>query len=212
MRYAIAAGLLLASTPTFAAEPPLRTGSHVDLYYSNLDYELSDGSESISIDGDGGGIRFWLGNRVGLFTAELQKNKLDGDVEGFSVDADIRQIRAGLGYRFLAQADRGAWLRAEYINLDTDLDVEDLGSANGETDGFGVHFGGLLGTGLIQGYGEIGFIDLDDEDGMEYRVGLSIQPGQVGGFAEYRKSDLEVDDFDLDEDLEEFRVGLQIAF
>lgn len=212
MRLAIFGSLLLCSSYAFAAPVAKTSGSQVDLYYSNLDYELSDETDSIGGDGDGGGLRFWLGNGIGLFTAEAQANKLEGNIGGVAVNADLRQLRAGLGYRLLRETHRGAWIRAEYINLDTDLEVEGFGSANGETDGFGVHFGGYAGSGIINGYGEIGIIDLDDEDGFEYRVGLSIQPNDIGGFVEYRKANLEVDDFDLDEDFEDLRIGLRLAF
>lgn len=212
MKTAATAALLLLAFPALAAQPEKASGSYVDLYYSNLEYTLSDDADSIGGDGDGGGIRFWLGNGIGLFTAEAQSNKLEGNIEGTSISADLRQLRAGLGYRLLNEPQRGAWLRAEYINLDTDLAVEGLGSANGETDGFGVHFGGHFGSGIFHGYGEIGVVDLDDEDGIEYRVGLSVQPSNIGGFIEYRKANLEVDDFDLDEDFEDLRIGLRLAF
>lgn len=212
MKTAIAAALMLASVPAFAATGGSAGSNHLDVYYSHLDYELSDGTDSIEGDGSGGGIAFWMGNRIGLFTAEIQKNNIEGNILGFPTDADLRSLRAGMGYRLINEANRGAWIRAEYINLDTRIDVEDVGSASGETDGYGIHFGGLYGVGVVQGYGEIGFVDLDDEDGFEYRAGLAIQPGMVGGFVEYRKTALEVDDIDLDEDLEDVRIGVRVAF
>lgn len=212
MKTAIAAALMLASVPAFAAPGAPARSNHLDVYYSHLDYELSDGTDSIEGDGSGGGIAFWMGNRIGLFTAEIQKNNIEGNILGFPTDADLRSLRAGMGYRLINETNRGAWIRAEYINLDTSIEVEDVGSASGETDGYGIHFGGLYGAGLVQGYGEIGFVDLDDEDGFEYRVGLAIQPGIVGGFVEYRKTALEVDDIDLDEDLEDVRIGVRVAF
>lgn len=212
MKNAIAAALLLTSGSALAAPTVAPTGSHLAMYYSQLDYELTDGTDSIEGDGNGGGLGFWMGNKVGLFTAEIQKNNLDGNILGIPADADVRQLRAGLGYRFIHQANSAAWLRAEYINLDTKIELEDVGSASGETDGYGVHFGGMIGAGVVQGYGEIGIIELEDEGGLEYRVGLAVQPGMVGGFVEFRKTDLEVDDVDLDETLEDLRVGLRVAF
>lgn len=189
-----------------------KAGSHLDVYYSNLDLELSSGGESASIDGNGGGLDFWLGNGIGLFTAEFQKNDLDGNEAGLAIDADLRVLRVGMGYRFLYEATRSAWLRAEYINVDGDLAIEAVGEADDSTNGYGIHAGGMFGAGIVRGYGEIGFVDLDELDGMEYTVGIAIQPGMVGGFVEYRNTDLEFDDIELDEELEDVRIGIRVAF
>lgn len=212
MRIALAAATLLCPVLVQAAPVTKAAGSHMDVYYSNLDFEVSSGGEEGSIDGDGGGLDFWLGNGIGLFTAEFQKNNLDGNEAGFALDADSRVLRVGMGYRFVYQPNAGAWLRAEYINFDGDIAVEGIGEADDSQNGYGIHFGGLLGQGMVRGYGEIGFVDLDDLDGMEYTVGLNIQPGMVGGFVEYRVTDLELDDVELDEKFEDVRIGVRVAF
>lgn len=214
MKLAVIAVLSVASLPAFAGAPvgSPGLGSHVDLYYSNLDFEVSDDTDSASIDGDGGGIGFWLGNNIGLLTAELQKNSLDGSPGGFTTDADIRTMRVGLGYRLLNTPTQGAWIRAEYVNFDGDIEIQDVGSGSDKQDGYGIHAGGMLGAGIVNGYGEIGFVDVDDLDGMEYTLGLNVQPGMVGGFVEYRVTDLELDNIDLDEKFEDLRIGLRLAF
>lgn len=184
----------------------------MDVYYSNLDFEVSDDLDRYSLDGSGGGLGFWMGNKVGMLTAELQANKLDGTVEGFAVDSDTRLLRAGMGFKLIALPTQGAWIRAEYINFDADLEVEGFDAGSDTQDGYGVHAGGLFGIGVFNAYGEIGFVDVDDLDGMEYRVGVAVQPSIVGGFVEYRKTALELNDFDIDEDFEDIRIGLRVAF
>lgn len=202
--------LAMLSPAAMAAQE--QTGDHLDVYYSNLDFEVETGGESASIDGDGGGIAFWLGNKVGLFTAEIQSNKLDGNVGGFKVDADTRIIRAGMGYKLVNTPMTGAWIRAEYISFDGDLEVEELGEASDDQDGYGIHAGARFGRGSFYGYGEIGRVDLNDLDGMEYKVGLAVQPGLVGGFIEYRLTDLELDNIPVDEEFEDLRIGIRLGF
>lgn len=209
------AAAALSCVPTVFAAPPASdktAGSRIDVYYSNMDFKVKFQGESDSIDGDGGGLAFWLGNGWGLFTAEFQKNSLDGSELGAGIDADLRQIRVGLGAQFLNTQEAGAWLRAEYLDFDAELSIEDLGSADDTQKGYGIHAGGRIGQGALNGYGEIGRIELDDLDGWEYRLGLNYQPGVVGGFVEYRFTDLETDNFGIKEEYEDIRAGIRIAF
>ncbi|TDU31293.1 hypothetical protein DFR24_0657 [Panacagrimonas perspica] len=211
-RIAYAVVALCVAQGASAAETKDPLGNHMDLYFSSLDFEVESGGDKASIDGGGGGLAFWLGNEIGLFTGEIQSNKLDGNIGGFDADADTRSFRVGLGYRFLNERNAGAWLRAEYVNFDADLEIDDVDGGSDEQDGFGIHAGGMIGTGMFRGYAEIGRVDLDDLDGMEYKVGVSIQPGMVGGFIEYRVTDLELDHVDADEKLEDLRIGLRMGF
>ena len=215
MRKAFAALAVLAVAPAAFAAPPANDkalGSRIDVYYSNLDLKAKYQGDSESIDGDGGGMAIWMGNGWGLFTAEFQKNKLEGSSGGLDIDAHARQLRVGLGGQFINTREAGAWLRAEYLDFDADLDVEGIGSADDTQKGYGIHAGGRVGKGALNGYGEIGRIELDDLDGWEYRVGLNFQPGIVGGFVEYRFTDLETDNLGIDEEYEDIRVGVRVAF
>lgn len=205
---ALAFGPLALAAP--AADKTL--GSRIDVYYSNLDLKVKFQGESDSIDGDGAGMALWLGNGWGLFTAEFQKNKLDGSEAGTDIDAEVRQLRIGMGGQFLNTKDAGAWLRAEYLDFDAELEVEGIGSADDTQKGYGIHAGGRMGQGALNGYGELGRIELDDLDGWEYRLGLNFQPGIVGGFVEYRVTDLETDNFGIDEEYKDIRIGVRVAF
>lgn len=211
-RIACAAVILCTAQAASAAPEKDPVGNHMDLYFSSLDFEVEAGGDKGSIDGGGGGLSFWLGNKIGLFTGEIQSNKLEDDIGGVEIDANLRTFRVGLGYRFVNESNAGAWLRAEYVNFDGDIEIDDLGEGSDEQDGFGIHAGGMIGTGMFRGYAEIGRVDLDDLDGMEYKVGLNIQPGPIGGFIEYRVTDLELDDSDVDEKLEDLRIGVRIGF
>jgi hypothetical protein len=205
--------LLAATQVAFAAPAPDKTmGSRIDLYYSNLDLKAKYQGDSESIDGDGGGMAMWLGNGWGLFTAEFQKNKLDGSSGGVGIDAHARQLRVGLGGQFINTPQAGAWLRAEYLDFDADLSVDGLGSADDTQKGYGIHAGGRMGQGPLNGYAEIGRIELDDLDGWEYRLGANYQPGIVGGLVEYRFTDLKTDNLGIKEEYEDIRVGVRIAF
>ena len=72
--------------------------------------------------------------------------------------------------------------------------------------------GGRIGRGPLNGYAEFGIVELDDLDGIEYKVGANFQPGMVGGFIEYRMTDLETDNLGIDEEWEAFRIGVRVAF
>lgn len=201
MRTAIALVLLAASGAVSAKG--FTTGSHVDAYYSDADLKVDGPGDA---DGDGGGLSLWMGNGVGLFTVELQKNKLD--VDHVDADIDARQYRLGLGYRFINEPAVGAWLRVEYARLETDLDPGD----SDDQDGYGAHFGAMIGSHMFNGYAEIGLIELEDTDGLEYRVGVAFQPSMFGGFVEYRATNLELDADGSDFDIQDLRVGVRFAY
>lgn len=215
MRRLLAAAAALTFVPIANAAPAAQdktAGSRLDVFYQRLDLEAKYQGDSESIDGNGGGMALWMGNGWGLFTAEFESSSLDGDVAGFDVDADARVWRVGMGAQFLNTPDAAVWLRGEYVDFNGDLDVEGLGEADDSQNGFAAHLGGRLGRGALNGYAEIGIVELDDLDGMEYKVGVNFQPGLVGGFIEYRVTDLETDNLGIDEEWEAIRIGVRVAF
>lgn len=206
------AGLLAApvAANAAAAAPERTAGSHVDAYYTHgqLEFDDIDGD----IDGDGYGLRFWLGNGVGVFTAQLGTVDLDGTVLGTPVEADLRELRAGLGWRFLRRANGELWARAEYVRFDGDIAVQGGGSARDDEDGYGLHVGGACKFGIFSAYAEGGVVDTDSSDGPEFTVGVALLPSVAGLFVEYRRTDLEADDFDAGTLYEQVRVGLRFAY
>jgi hypothetical protein len=207
MRMAMALVLLGASGAVSAAPlystKPASTGSHLDAYYSNADVKVDGPGDA---DGDGGGLLLWMGNGIGLLTAEFQKNAFD--VDDVALDVDTRQYRLGLGYRFVNEPAMQSWLRAEYVRLEADPDPGE----SDDQEGYGAHIGFLLGLRQFNGYAEVGVLDLEGMDGLEYKVGLGFQPGLFGAFVEYRATRFELDSDDSDIDYNDLRVGVRVAY
>jgi hypothetical protein len=201
MRIAMACALLAASGVASAATKT--SGSHLDAYYSNADVKVDGPADA---DGDGGGLSLWMGNGVGLLTVELQKNAFD--VDDTSTDVDTRQYRLGLGYRFVNEPAFQSWIRAEYVRFEADTDPGE----SDDQDGYGAHLGFLLGRHGIQGYTEVGVIDLEGMDGLEYKVGAGYQPGMFGGFVEYRSTHYELDLDNSNVHYNDLRVGVRVAY
>lgn len=213
-RLRLAALALTASCcGTALAQSPPTTGSHVDAFYSNLDFEVDTQIGEGSIDGHGGGLDVWINNGgPGVFTAEYQANDLDGTVQGTEVDADTRMLRTGLGAVFYNTSDFQTWIRAEYVDFDGDADAQGIGSADDRQRGWAAHLGGQAINGSFRSYAEIGYADLDEVDGIEYTIGLNYQPGTIGGFVEFRQSRFEIDDVDIDVTLSDVRAGVRLSF
>lgn len=207
-RTLLALALLGASGAVSAAMVPnnsvFTSGSQLDAYYSKLKLKV-DGADDP--DGDGGGLNMWLANNIGLLTAEIQKNSLDVDGGG---NLDTRQYRIGMGYRFLHEPAMQSWLRAEYVRLDSDIgSTPDFSE---EQEGYGVHLGTQIVSGMFRGYGEIGLLELEDMDGYEYKLGVAVQPNTFGGFVEYRASNLELDEGGANFKLQDMRIGVRVAY
>lgn len=204
--------MLALAAPAFATADDFTAGSYVDAYYSHLKIKMSDVGHT---DGDGGGLRFWMGNGVGVFTAEAQTAKTNGDVQGVDLDIDVDDLRVGLGGRLINRPDAGVWARAEYIRAKADADASFggvTGSASDTQEGYGLHFGGMFGRGPFRGYAEVGYLHLEDLRGGEYAVGVNVQPGLIGGFAEFRYTDLDVTHSDVSEHYSNIRVGVRVGF
>lgn len=186
-------------------------GSAVDAYYSNLTLSI-DGIDD-ELRGNGGGVRLWFGQKAPFLSAEYQYSQADGRSLGSDVDAKVQNWRAGLGWRVLNTRPGALWLRGEYLAFDGEVESSGLGIADDETqEGFGVHLGGQVAAGPVRFFTEVGYLDVDDADGLEWRAGVGYQPSMVGVFAEFRRSDLEIDDTDDDLTYEDARVGVRVAF
>ncbi len=176
----------------------------LDAYYipsSDLSIDSSFGSADDS--GDGFGVKglFRFADTLG-FIGEYQTVTYDD----FDLDAD--QYRLGAGW-FLPTT---SGIYAEYTNIQ-------LGDNNdGEADGVGVHgrIAGDLAPG-IQVYGEAGYLflqdDAEDIEGYEFLVGGAMQLNpQLGLFADYRLSNLEGQDSNVEFQFDDIRLGVRMYF
>lgn len=174
---------------------------YLDLYVvpdSNLEVN-APGLGSGDADGDGFGIkgRAHVAETVTVH-GEFQSITLDDS------DADIDQLRFGVGAH--SSADTGARFFGDAELVSIDLDGEDQ-------SGFGLH-GGLSfsGQGPVSAFARLGYLSLDDVDGLEYSLGADVAfSPTVGGFVDYRSVMLE-DDSDNEFDFTDLRVGVRFHF
>lgn len=199
----VAAAVLSWTPAAFADERGLGTA---DIFYSNLAYSLDPPDEDIR--GDGGGARIWVGPSAGLFTIEYQYAEPDDEIDGVSYDYQVSDVRTGLGWRVVHARLGSAWVRGEWLRIDIDAGDDEGDDQNG----CGIHTGGEIFAGPVGFHGEVGYLNTEDTDGLEWRVGVSYQPSLLGIFAEFRRTDLDVDDTDVDVTLDDIRAGLRIAF
>ena len=165
-------------------------------YFVNTEIEANGGED------DGSGFGISGAARVAdqaYVLGEYQSAELDDS------DVDVDQLRAGVGFHTApASGSPMFYGQGEFVSIE--LDDE-------EQDGFGV-YGGILfpATEQLHLYGELGYLTLDDLDGLEFSVGgaFDITPN-FGLFAEYRLASLE-DDNDDDGDLTDVKLGVSLLF
>jgi opacity protein-like surface antigen len=176
--------------------------SNLDVYYmsSGLEVTVPDvGSGDDS--GDGFGVKGQFAIAPDLFiTGEYQSTTLD------DLDADLDQMRFGIGGRAQIGLDLWGRLRVEYF--DAEYDGEDL------DDGFAGHAGLELQADALSVYGDVGYLWLDEADGPEFLIGAAFEfAPSLGVFADYRFTSLEVDDgSDTEFEFDDFRVGVRLFF
>ncbi|MGQ0698461.1 MAG: outer membrane beta-barrel protein [Panacagrimonas sp.] len=201
----LAAASLVCMLPAVAmsAEP----AAVMDLYYvlsPEFDLEV-DGDGEVTVDeGDGLGVKGRF-NLTPLFfvAAEYQANEYD-EVEGFALDTEFSQIRGGLGIRF--GADSPFYVLGEAVNFDLESD-----GVGGDDTGFGVHLGANApASDTFSVYGQVGYLDVGDVDGIEFLVGAAfmITP-QFGAFVDYRNTSQEDDG--VEATFKDIRLGLRIS-
>lgn len=171
------------------------------------------------IDGlDGFGVKFRGAVADDFFFAgEYQRAEAEGaalvltdPASGASVDAsddadlDYTEWRFGLGLPFYRASSATFYGVVEYIDTElktrfetTDPETDEPvdNRAEEKQSGGGVHVGALVNpTAAWSVYGQVGYLKLDELDGIEYLAGTALQVHRYGGlFAEYRNSDLEGD-------------------
>lgn len=173
-------------------------GNQVDLYYISAGIDTAVGDD----DGDGFGVKgqFAFADNL-FFNGEYQSANYDDS------DADLDQLRLGVGYNTSLNAQTVLYGLAEYARVK----IKDGGSES--ENGFGLHAG--LQFNINDAFGlnaRIGYVDIGDfGDGVEFLVGASYSFSKpFGVFADYRVSKLDGDLGDID--LDDFRVGVRFTF
>lgn len=192
--------LLLLLLGPLAAHAESR--GNLDLYFipsAKLDVEIP-GFGSADDDGDGFGVRGSgaLSDNA-VLTGEYQSASYDDS------DLDIDQLRLGVG---LTAADSGSGLFVEYVDVDFDGD---------EADGFGIH--GRLASkasDVVSVYGQVGYLSVKDDfeknTGLEFSVGATFWINDTAGvFGDFRQSNLEGEDSEIELELTDLRVGIRIG-
>lgn len=207
MKFERALGVFVAlgfsSFPLLAAPG----GSFIDGYYvpsASVEVENA-GPLDFQEDGDGAGVKAAIEIAPQIFlTGEYQSNQYDDD--GSDIELDTYRFGVGLG-EGQGNGD-GIYGRLELINADDGGDTEQDDSG----------FVGTLGLGLILSpqikiYGEAGYQVFDQAAGPELLGGVAIRVlPNLGLFADYRLTQLEDEDTDVELRYDEFRVGARFYF
>lgn len=199
IKQAMGALALVAMPLTVSAQT-----NQLDLYYIDAGVEIEQPFvESFEEDGDGYGVKGMFAIADSIFlSGEYQTSNYD------SSDNDFEWIRGGIGFAFVAEAPMTWFGMAEAIRIEAD------NSAGNDSDsGYGLHVGGRFDFSQAFSLGaRVGYIDIDEVDGVEWLVdaGLAVTP-VFGLFADYRLTSLE--DQDNDEIVfDDLRMGVRLLF
>ncbi|MDM4770441.1 hypothetical protein [Solimonas sp. SE-A11] len=210
----LAVSALLLSANAYAA-----SFDSLDLYYSSADIELQGRSGGVDYSGDldsldGFGVKFrgsiaedfffsgeYQGSEVQRSGLTLRDNTGAAIATNDGVELDYTEWRLGVGLPFYRERSLTLFGLLEYVNteLKGSYDTTDGNGAvvsnrlRAKQDGVAAHGGVLFNpTAAWSVYGQVGYLKLDDVDGIEYLAGTALQVHRYGGlFAEYRSSDLE---------------------
>ena len=185
-----------------------------------------------SLDGFGAKFRGSVADDF-FFSGEWQRLKaehsgliLSDPGTGASIESDgqgslsYSEWRLGLGLPFYRARSLTVYGLVEYVDteLKTTFEAPDPDSGapvsnafKDEQKGAAAHAGALFNpTRAWSVYGQIGYLHLEDLDGLEYLVGTALQVHRYGGlFAEYRNSDLD-GGADRQAELTPWRAGLYL--
>lgn len=207
----ITCSLLLLSCATAAQAQSFPT-SAVDLYYAHTVEKVEKTPGHLA--GPGLGFRATIGAGQPMLTLSYEILRPKGQLGGVDSEDDTRNLRGGIGYRFVQRQDLSLWGRVEYVEykIESTLTASNT-STESTSDGWGVHLGGALqGSNHLAAYLEGGWLELDGAKGYEATLGLRFQPDVLGSFIELRRTALNSDPGKVETDLNQARVGLRIAF
>lgn len=191
------------STPLLAAPG----SSYIDGYYvpsASVEVENA-GLLDFEEEGDGAGVKGAIELVPQVFiTGEYQSNQYDDD--GSDLELDTYRIGLGLGEGL--GNGQGVYGRFEFINADDGGDDSEEESGVVGTIGLGA----ILSP-QVKIYGEAGYQKFDDLDGPELLAGIALRLlPNLGVFADYRYTQLDLEDTDVEFTYDEFRVGARFYF
>ncbi len=212
----LAISALLLSANAYAA-----SFDSLDLYYSSADIDVQGRSNGVNYGGDlgsldGFGLKFrgsiaedfffsgeYQGSEIKRSGLSLSDNAGAAIATNDGVELDYTEWRLGVGLPFYREHSLTLFGLLEYV--DTEFEAAyDTDDGNGgvvsnnlrqRQSGVAAHGGVLFNpTAAWSVYGQVGYLKLDDVDGIEYLAGTALQVHRYGGlFAEYRSSDLKGD-------------------
>lgn len=191
--------------------------SNLDGYYvpqSEFSFE-PDTAGPLDFDesGDGYGLkgRFQISS-VFFLHGEYQAIDYDEDDDTGILKDDLNTYRIGGGFFF--SESQPFFVKGEYIGVDLGDSEDGDEDIDEDYNGYGVHIGALGHAGdALSVTASIGYVDLDGTSGIEYLVGVGFQfSSLLGVFADYRNTDLELDDGGGDFKLTDFRAGVRFVF
>lgn len=201
-KLALSVAALGLSAPLLAAPG----GSFIDGYYvPSATIQQENGLFDFEEEGDGAGVKGAIEVVPQVFiTGEYQSNQYDD--AGSNIELDTYRLGVGLGEGL--GNGQGIYGRFELINADDNGDDSDEESGVVGTLGLGA----ILSP-QVKIYGEAGYQKFDDLDGPELLGGIAIRLlPNLGVFADYRYSQLNLEDTDIDITYDEFRIGARFYF
>ncbi|MES0874666.1 outer membrane beta-barrel protein [Sinimarinibacterium thermocellulolyticum] len=171
----------------------------------------ADDTTTEEFDGIGGGLRVVGGQRVGFF-GDFSGEYVPTERDDGGADLDFENYRAGAGWGFPAGPVGFFQLKAEYASLRTERQAPG-GKVKESQDGYGVHLQFEQDLPYSLGvHASLGYLDLDDADGIEYVIGVHWVPDVFGFFAQYRWDDLDIADSDAELRIDTVRAGFRVPF
>lgn len=191
--------------------------SHFDLYYIPSaeikgSVETGLGTVTAKDEGDGYGVKTRIGlGQLFFLSGEYQANDYSPEEDdNEELERDLNMYRLGGG---LFIPNSPFFVEGEYIGLDIGGDDDTGVTEDEDRNGYGVHAGATAMVGeRLTFIAKVGYVDVDDTDGVEYLVGgaFNFTP-HFGAFVDYRASDLKGKN-SQELELNDVRTGIRFSF
>lgn len=191
--------------------------SYFDLYYLpsakiKAGTDIGVGTVTAKDDGDGYGVKTHIGIGENFFLAgEYQANDYSPEQDdNEELERDLNVYRFGAG---VFVPNTPFFVEGEYIGIDIGGNDDTSVDEDEDRNGYGIH-GGVASTfgERLSVHAKVGYVDVDDLDGIEYLVGGAFNFTQhLAVFADYRATDLKGSN-DNKLELNDFRTGVRFTF